>query len=148
MNYSPAKIIKEYLIDEGIVVDPEGSVDGWKIYLSNLPDGENTDYDAVACMDTSPVKDGRIMKTGETIFHHGIQLLVRTSEYNDGYAKASEILEALQVVDDVEITVGTDDFKINNVSPATGIVALGQEKGTKWREMFSLNFLVTLKEES
>ncbi len=146
MNHSPAYILAQYLIDEGLLTDPSESAD-WKMYTGSLPDGLLTDHNAVACIDTTPVKDGRIMG-GDPLFHHGIQLLLRSTDYNTGYAKASLLAEAFAAVDDDQVAIdsGLNTYEIANVSQVSGVLVLGQEDGTKRREMFSVNFLATLKE--
>jgi hypothetical protein len=144
MNHSPAYIIAQYLINEGLVTDPS-EVGLWKIYVGAMPDGDDVEHDLVGAMDTTPVKDGRLM-TGTTIFHHGVQLLLRSSAYNAGYAKITALAEAMDAVDDDQVTIGSDTYEIANVTHSTGVVVLGQEEGTKRREMFSVNFLATLKE--
>lgn len=144
MNHSPAYIIAQYLKDQGEVTDPDSSGD-WMAYVGTLPGGDEAEHDAVGVMNTSPVQDGRLM-TGAGIYHHGVQILLRASAHNTGYAKAHDLLEALEDVDDDQVTCGSDTYEINNVSPAGGVVSLGQEEGTRRREMFSVNFLATLKE--
>lgn len=144
MDHSPANIIRDYLIDEALLTDPDDS-GAWPAYIGNLPDGKDTNHNAVACIDTSPTKDGRLMG-GTPLFHFGVQLLVRATDYDDGYVKASALDAALAAVDDDEVTIDSVTYQIVNVSAATGIVALGQEEGTKRRWMFSLNFLATVKE--
>lgn len=143
MNHSPAYIMAQYLIGQGLAKDPGDSGD-WPIYVANLPDGENVVSDAVACMDTAPVKDGRVME-GEAIFHYGVQLLVRTSDYTTGYAKGEALIENLETINNFQVDIGGDAYIIQNVSPTTGVVAIGQDDRSR-REMFSLNFLVTIEE--
>lgn len=144
MNHSPAYILSQYLINNSLLTNPGDSGD-WKVYVGVLPDGNEVEDDAAASIDTTPVKDGRLM-AGANIYYYGTQLLVRSSAYNTGYAKADALADALEGVDDEEITIGSDTYQINNVSALNGVVSLGLEEGTKRRELFSVNFLVTMKE--
>ena len=144
MDQSPAYILAQYLISEAVLIEPSESGD-WKVYVGALPDGETTDHNAVGCIDTAPVKDGRVMGSAP-LFHPGVQLMVRATDYNVGYAKADEIATALAAVQNVDITVDSTDYEIANVSQASGVVVLGQESGTKRRWLFSVNFTATLKE--
>lgn len=146
MNHSPAYIVREYLIDQGDVTDPENS-GSWPAFVGNLPDGVNVDHDAIGCIDTTPVKDGRIMG-GAPLFHYGFQLLLRASAYNTGYAKLDALADELATVDDDQVTIGSNVYKINSITQVTGVVSLGQEEGTKRRELFSVNFLATIQEVS
>jgi len=149
MNHSPAYIIAQYLIGQSLLSDPTGS-GSWPVFVGNLPDSNLVKDNAASCMDTSPVKDGRIMSNGETIFHYGVQILLRAKAYNTGYAKCETLMSALEAVDGAQETIDSKTYQIENVSPSTGIVVLGQEaqevNSSKRRELFSMNFIVTLKE--
>ena len=144
MNHTPAYIIAQYLIGEGFLTTPGESGD-WEVYTGNLPDGDDVENNIVACMDTESVKDGRVM-AGENIFHYGVQLLLRSTAYNTGYAKMDDLVDALEAVDRDTVTISTSDYRLDNITLTTSIVVIGQEEGSKRRELFSLNFLVTLKE--
>jgi len=145
MDHSPAYIIVEYLIGEGLLSDP--TVGGeWPVYVGLLPDDDDVVNDIVGCMDTPSLKDGRLMNTGENIFHKGVQLLLRAEVYNTGYEKAQALATALEGVSREQKVIGSKTYQIDNVSQTTGIVVLGQEEGSKRRELFSVNFLTTLKE--
>ena len=145
MNHSPAYILAQYLIGEGLLSDPTESGD-WPGFVGHLPDGSDVDDSAVGAMDTSPVKDGRIMGSAP-LFHFGVQLLLRSRAYNAGYAKAAALGVSLSAVDDETVVVGDDTYTVVNVTQTTGVVVLGQEPGTKRRELFSVNFLATIQEE-
>ena len=95
MNYSPAYIMAQYLIEEGILSDPDDSND-WPVYVGLMPDDGVVDHNIAASIDTAPLKDGRVMGSGENIFHYGFQILIRSVEYNPGYLKTSEIADALE----------------------------------------------------
>ena len=145
MDYSPAYIMAQYLIGESLLTDPSDS-GSWPVYVGLLPDGNGVAHEAVSCVDTSSVKDGRILNGGENIFHFGFQLMVRATAYNTGYAKAQALAEALQEVNRDTVTISGTTFRIDSVTDTSGVTVVGQEEGSKRRELFSLNFLVTLKE--
>jgi len=145
MNYSPAYIMAQYLIEEGILSDPDDSND-WPVYVGLMPDDGVVDHNIAASIDTAPLKDGRVMGSGENIFHYGFQILIRSVEYNPGYLKTSEIADALEAVNRDTVTISGSSFRLDSVTQTTGVIVLGQEFGSKRREMFSVNFLVTIKE--
>lgn len=145
MNHSPAYIMSQFFIDEGIVIDPQDSGD-WPIYVGVLPDDENVKDDIVACMDTEPLKDGRLFDNGENIWHFGFQIMIRAINYNTAYDKADELSISCESIDRDEITIGSTTYRLDNVSQTTGIIGLGQEDSSRRRQLFSVNFLVTLKE--
>ncbi len=85
--------------------------------------------------------------SGTPMFHYGVQLLLRASDYNTGYAKADAIATLLAAVDDDDVAVDSNNtYTVVSITQTTGVVVMGQEEGTKRREMFSVNFLATLKE--
>ena len=149
MNYSPAYILSQYLIDEGLAVEPSDSGD-WPIFVASLPDGDEIPDDAIASIDTAGVKDGRLNETGENIIHYGVQIIVRSEihDYLSGYTKAQAIESKLETVDRNEVMIDSGNvFRLDNVSTTSGVVAIGQEEeNSKRRNLFSCNFLVTLKE--
>ena len=145
MNHSPAYIIAQYFIDEGLLVDPSASGD-WPVYVGVLPDENDVNHDAVGSIDTAPVKDGRVMEGGEVIFHEGVQLLLRATAYNSGYAKMNDLKDALELINRDTITISSSSYRLDNITLTSGIVTIAQEDGSKRRSLFSLNFLVTLKE--
>jgi len=143
MNETPAYIIKSYLVGEGLLTDPADSGD-WPVYTGVLPDSPEVVDDIVACMDTSGVKDGRSMKTGVTLFHQGVQILLRSEDYNDGYAKVQTLADALAEIQNAEEVISGTTYEINNVTQTTDVIVLSQEEGSKRRGFFSVNFLVTI----
>jgi len=153
MNTSPAKVLREYLLKEGLVEENGPNTD-WASYVGSLPDNANPASNAarisdniVAVMDTTPVKDGRLM-SGVNILHYGLQVLVRAVKRSDGYQKCEAIAAALEAVDGATQVVGRYTYTFHNISQVTGTVSLGQEEeSTKRRELFSINFLATIQEE-
>ena len=145
MDHSPAYILAKYFIDEGLLSDPTGG-SAWPVFVGTLPDGDEVADNAAACIDTTPVKDGRLM-VGGNIFHFGCQVLLRSVEYNAGYSKIDALRNAIEAVDGDTVTIAGTTYQMDNITIATGIVVIGQEeKSSKRREMFSLNSLITLKE--
>ena len=146
MTHTPAQIFRQYLLDEGLAVEP-GASGSWPIYHSHLPDGVGVEDDALCVYDTAGGKDGRPMG-GLPLFHHGIQLRVRSRSYTDGWEKAQEIADAAGGILRESLDLDSITYIIQSVSQSTSVVALGvEEEGTKRRDHFTVNFLATLKEE-
>lgn len=140
---SPAYIITEYLRSQGIVSDPTDDTT-WPSYVSYMPDASVVKTDVAVIYNTSGLKDGRIMD-GEVIQHYGIQVKVRSNNHNKGWAKAEAIALSLDAVLNSDITVSSNEYRIYNIQRTTPVVALGTEEGTVKRQLFVINFLVTLK---
>lgn len=143
MNHSPAYILAQHLIAEGLVSSPSESGD-WPVYVGHMPDGNNVPHNVVAAIDTTPVKDGRLMRTGENIFHPGVQVAVRSTNFNEGFAKAHAIAKALESVANTSVDVESEAYTLLSITQTTGVVLAGQEEGPKRRELFTVNFVVSI----
>ena len=86
------------------------------------------------------------MTTGEVIMHHGIQIAIRAYDYTVGWTKINAIIDYLDGVSNVAITVDSTDYTMNNASRTSSVIALGPEKGVKRREAFTINLLATITE--
>lgn len=141
---SPAFVLSSYIIEElELMTDPVDG-DDWPLFSSHLPDGINS----CGCMyDTTGIRDGRIMSTGEMVEHHGIQLTIRAAEYEAGRAKAEEIALALDATYNGSISIESGvDFELQNVKRMSSVVALGLEIDSKRNYLFTVDFLVTLRQ--
>jgi len=144
LTISPATILADYIIDElDLMIRPDES-GVWPLFISGMPDADEVDTNCGAIYDTSGTLDLRQMN-GYTPSHPGIQIKIRSQDYNTGYAKLEEVVDALSTVNRVLTIIGTQTFMVYNVKRTTPIVALGKEPGTKRRYLFTVNFLVTLK---
>ena len=142
---SPAVILSEYLIDQGLFTAPSDE-DSWPLYISSVPDADTVENDLGGIYDSEGLKDGRIMSSGETIFHYGFQVRVRSEDYQDGWDKLHEVNELLVAVTNEVVTVASVDYLVESISQISSIMSLGVEEGTKRRYNFTVNFLATIKE--
>lgn len=142
---TPALIMSTYIIAEGIgsMTLPDDGND-WPLYDSKTPDFKGVKTDLGVVYDTPGIKDGRLM-AGEVIVHHGLQIRIRSGAHVDGWTKLEDIAVQLDNVKNATVTVGANDYLINNVSRTGPVIPLGAEPGTKERRIFVTNFLVTLK---
>ena len=144
LEASPAYILSQYLIEEAAIMTIPSDDGSWPLYVNHMPDGREVADDCGVLYDTAGAKDGRLM-TGVVIEHLGIQLRLRSLENQAGYAKAETIVSDLDAILNTELTIGSDDYIIHNVSRTSPIIPLGIEGGTKRRFLFTVNFLVTMK---
>jgi len=117
--------------------------DTWPLYISSMPDGDAVETNCGAIYDTAGVLDGKI-SDGEVIQHPGIQISIRSDNYETGYAKIEAIALALDDTFLDTITIGGDTYSLRNISRTTPVIPLGSERGYKRRFVFVVNFLVTL----
>jgi hypothetical protein len=146
LSDNPAAIIRQHLILQSLVTDPD-SGSNWPAYIQSLPDGDNVEDNALTIYNTTPLLDGRLM-IGPVIQHYGIQIMVRATTYEAGWDKCSAIDAELSSVHNESVVVGSVTYQIVNVSPATAVISMGAEPGTKRREKFSMNYLITMKQSS
>jgi len=144
INDMPCLILSQYIIDSGYMSLPSLNSD-WPIYTTYLPDGNNVNDNTGAAYDTTPLIDGRLMNS-DFIQHYGVQLKIRCKSFNDGWDKINEIAISMDSVHNVSQAVNGTNYLIQNISRSSGPTFIGIEKGTKRRNLFSVNFLVTLKE--
>lgn len=130
---SPAEILKELLLSNS---------DEWDSFISSMPDSPDN---CVAIYDTAGTLDGRVMKTGEVDGHYGIQIKVRSLNYEDGWQKLNEMVNNLDLATvPLEIVVGETTYIIQNGSRTSPIVPIGNDE--KRRSLFTVNYLMAIKE--
>jgi len=139
----PTAILKEYLVGEMLLQTPSGSAT-WPVYLQSLPDGNDIEDDACCLFDIVGSKDGRLM-IGTFLQHFGVQLKVRSKEYQDGWNKINAIAEDLDFISNEDVEYDGNTYRLHNVSRNV-ITPLGTEEGMKRRWLFTINFLVTISQ--
>lgn len=140
MILSPAQVIKQILLDEDLVTAHDSGQD-WACFVSSMPDAPDK---CVCAYDTAASKDGRLMQ-GEVIEHPGVMLHVRSTDYASGWAKAKAIEAELDTVIKRTVVGDTHTYLIHSVRRPSSILPMGAEPGTRRREMFSINLLLTIK---
>lgn len=143
---SPAIILSRLLIDTLSIFSDPTDLENWPLFVKNLPDGREVKSNAASVIDTTGVLDGRIMSTGKVIEHLGIQFLIRSIDYSVGFSKGEEIKTAMELVRNTTVTIDTVPYIVLNVRRTTSLVPIQTEDGTKRRALFTLNFLISMKE--
>lgn len=143
---STAKVLSAYLIAQSIFTAvSDGST--WPLYRSSLPDDDDVEDNVGTIYDTTGLKDGRIMSSGEVLFHRGIQVRARALDYDIGLAKLVSVASLFEAVHNVEVVVDSVTYTIKSITQTSDVLPLGVEEETKRRKFFSVNFLITIKEE-
>lgn len=136
---SSAEVIYQFLLDAALADDSGGA---WPIHISFMP---NLPHVAICVYDTAGEKDGRIMQ-GPTIEHPGIQVVVRTPFYDQGWIKAQTIAEAFD--NQVKTIVAVDSasvYTLHDVSRRGLIIPVGiDEQDGQRRHYFTINAVVTM----
>lgn len=141
---SPAYVLAQYIISVLTTMTTPTDNSDWPLYVNHMPDGGGVKDDCGVVYDTTGVKDGRLM-TGLVPQHFGIQLRIRSLGNQAGYVKIEDLAADMDEVLNGEISLGSGDYLIQNVSRTSPVISLGIEGGTKRRFLFTINFLVTMK---
>ena len=139
---SPADIIRELC---GILLhtDVAGSPVTWPGYVGFLPDFP---AEAAGFYDEKGVDDGRLM-SGTKIEHDGIQIVIRSPVYQDGWNKAMDIALALDIQNNVSVDVVSDtEYIVVNVSRIGTVLSVGVDaKDGQRRHYFTINAKMTYR---
>ena len=140
LRHSPAYILREHLVDESVLGDITG-VTFWPSYVAHLPEVEGN---IVALNDTTPIVHDRVYE-GMYFTHYGVQVILKSDDYETGLEKMEEIVSTCESLHDVEVIIDSSITYIVRICAfTTGIVYLGYERGTGRRCVFSLNLLITV----
>lgn len=140
-NNSPAELLQNSLVAANIGVKPSSTIGGkWPIFANHLPEYPDN---AVVISDTSGVRDGRIMSTGENIDKPGFQVRVRGLTHTDAYSKIKEVIEHFEKINKESIAINGDSYRIHSVTRTGTVLTLGQEQNARRRCGFTVNGTIT-----
>jgi len=143
VSHSPASVLASYLVDYlDLFTDPPDEND-WPLFTSYMPD---TPQNAAAVYDTAGVGERKEMEEGVVVGHHGIQVVVRSVDYQVGYAKIRSVVDTLSGVLNVSVSKEDCLYVIENVSVSSLASCSGVEVGERKMYMFSANLLMTFEE--
>ena len=144
LEVSPASIIAYYIINTLAKMTDPSTGSAFPLWISHMQDKPSN---AGAIYDTSGVLEQRQM-SGLVPTHQGIQIRIRATSYEIGYAKIEDIASALDEVFDASVEIDPEEYVLQNVGRSSPIVSLGIEEGTKRRYLFTVNFLLTIRKIS
>lgn len=144
MVYSAARWVQAYLIAQSVVANPDTlPIGSWPMYLDGLPDGSNAPNNALAIFDTVGKKQGRMMRTGQSVLFPGIMVHSRAVSRDDAYDKITSVLSAFEALLRAPVTIGSDSKTIQAISIKGNPMSLGELPGDVRRFGFSLNAIVS-----
>lgn len=145
LSHSPAQVVQYHLISLALGSNPTG-VGDWKVYRDKEPSGDRDPDEVITVYDTSPVLDGKDMRTREAIKHPGIQIRIRALTTDAGKAKGREIEAALEATLRATVVVPPKTYILQGFKVTTGLTPFGQEDEKKKRVLYSINGTITLYE--
>lgn len=139
LSHSPAQVIHQLLYD--LELGTSGSP--WRLYYATMPDKPDN---AIRVMGTVGQHQGREMIGGKVYERYGFQIMVRSTDYGEGYAKANAIAVDLdQNVNRTSVAVESSNYLIQSISRDSSVVPVGKDE-TSRRHLFSINGTSSMKE--
>lgn len=143
LHHSPATIFQTYLRQESFGVNPTSS-QTWKIFVGSMPDDEDPDRDRAICVyDTTGIIFGKCMCDGRIYQQYGINIRVRSVDYEEGWRRANNIQDNLAALSQETVIIESIEYKIGSFSPTSGIIPLGESE-IRSRKSFSLNGIAAI----
>jgi len=149
LAHSPADITRKAMVLLGLGTMPSQQEE-WPIFTALEPASPDN---CVTVYDTTGRQSGRTHNDGEVQEHHGIQVRVRAKTHNEGWNKARAIAHTLDTgVYQRSVLVeeyGTPQaYLIHSFSRTSDVAALGRESPESDRRLFTVNYLVSVRQES
>ena len=145
--HSPARILSKLLIALNAGAEPNQTTPSlvtWPIYWDNEPDGSGVPANLISVYDTQGIDKGREMVTNERATYEGLQVRVRASDKEQGYAKTQAIAVLLDQIYQRTVSIGTSSYTIQSVM-RTSMTPQGREVGQTGRRVWFVNGLITLR---
>lgn len=147
LDHSPADILGYLLVSYGYGDDPEGiGTLTWPIFIDNEPDSPDN---CITIYNSISRQQGRTQVDREIQEMHGVQLRIRSSVSNEGYAKARQLaifLDETQYAD--IITFGSATYCVHSFTRTSDIISLGKDAPTPTkRSIHTFNGLLTLDQK-
>lgn len=139
LSDSPAKIVRQWLVDQTAVTLPSAS-GAWPCYRGKMSDTGNA---AAGIYDTTGKIEGREMQGGVVHTKPGIQLRMRSKDYDEVYAKINAVATLFESLQRAAVTVGAKTYLIQSVTQTSDITAIGRDDQDRMH--FTLNLIVTVK---
>lgn len=143
LEHSPADILCQLLIDLGLGTEKSDGTD-WPIVPNYEPD---TPDNCITIYDTEGRIQGRLQYGGRNMDKHGIQLRFRSYSPKVGYAKANDVIVALdETIYQNLVTIDSNTYCVNTIDRIGNVISLGKEEDTK-RSIYTVNALMIVKKK-
>lgn len=140
MEHSPAHVLGTYLVAQNLLDLPATGA-AWPHWVNFKPENP---HQAVVFYNTRGKMDGRLMRSGQTVEHPGIQTLVRAADDPTAFAKIQALAVAMDGIKNSLVVVDGVTYTIEAMTRTSGFFAVGQEQGNT-RRLYSTNHTITLR---
>tara|TARA_R110000824_G_scaffold172434_1_gene350259 strand:+ start:347 stop:796 length:450 start_codon:yes stop_codon:yes gene_type:complete len=134
--HSPARIIRELLIDLSSGSATSDLTDDWGAWVNTLPDSPD---EVITVNDTTGLLNGREMIAGEVLTMHGIQIIVRDNDQSEGYVKANEVAVAMDGVLRSSVTIDSSTYLVQAISRKGDTIYVGVDVPRSNLHLYSIN---------
>ena len=145
MKNSPASILAEYIVTTLQLLTSPDLDEQWPCFISSMPDDGVPD-NCGTVYDVPGRLDGSMNRTGAVVQHYGVQIKIRSIDYNTGWRRIEDIALALDQMLDASVVRKDTNYIIYNAMRMTPVIPLGAEPGTKRRWLFTVTFTLTMDE--
>lgn len=144
LTLSPADVVRRLLVNLGYGTLP-GNLN-WPINVARELD---TPDNTITVYDTSGVLQGRLQPTGVNEEYHGIQVRVRSTVFETGWAKINAIAYACDVlVEASTVVVSSATFVVGSIMRTGSPMWITRDVPTSDRQIFTLNANVDLNQSA
>lgn len=140
---SPATVIAEHCHARHQVAIPLGPLGAdiqWPFFISRVPEKIDS---LVVFTDTMPAVQFKAMRQAKTWVRPGVQVRVRSREYQLAYRKANSLLRFIADMQHQFITLEGGHYEIHHASLQSGLMSLGQD--AQGRSDVAFNVLLTFR---
>lgn len=145
---SPSSVAAEYITSVLQLLTEPNTKEAWPLYIGHMPDNKNVRDDAGSIKDSPGTLDGKDMRSGEVYQHFGLQIRIRSTDYEEGWIKVANVAAGLDGIQSgTSIIVNGTTYSFWNFSRTSTVIDLGREETGKRRERFAVNFVLAIREE-
>lgn len=144
----PSEILTEVLLQtaptSGLFVRPSPTwkaSDGWPLFYGFMP---ATPDDCACVYGTQGIQHGKVMRTGEVIEHHGVEIIVRANNYNNMRSSTITIVNTLDPLFNRDVAYQGSTYRLFAATRTSSIRDLPEEL-EKQRRRCTVNYLLALK---
>jgi hypothetical protein len=147
LTHSPARVIRQLLVDINQAINPNNSSTSWQATAHNELD---TPDNVITVGNTAGILQGDSQLTGEQYEAYGVQIRLRATDEDIGWAKAKAIVTALEGVNRRGVVVSDTPsvtYCVHGVIRSGGILATGYDVPASKRKLLFLNVLAQIEQQ-
>lgn len=141
--HSPAHVVQWLLVALGVGTSPNADpLAAWPIYEDLEPQSPDN---VLTVYDTTPRIHGRTNPDGETQQHYGVQVRVRSTTKEIGWAKANDVVTAFDLQYQDVVTVDGSSYHVHAIHHG-GIIRLGKNVPQTKRSLYTINVMTSIRQ--